>query len=72
MIEKTQSSPLFSVRRAIFTYAFAFIISLVDMYLIHLKDINTTEELLIQTLISGTGFYLALTLMALFNNDEWL
>lgn len=72
MVEKIQSSPLFSARRAIFIYAFAFLIALVDMYLIHLKDINTPEELLIQTLIHGTGFYLAFTLMALFNDDEWL
>lgn len=71
MIEKIQSSPLFNVRRAILTYALAFVFSLVDIYLIHLQDINTPEELLIETLIHGTGFYLAFTFIALVNNDAW-
>jgi len=37
------------------------------MWVIHFSGINTLEELLIQTLIHGTGFYLGYTLIALFN-----
>ena len=71
MLERTQSSPLFSIRRAVFTYSLAFLISLSDMWLIHLLGINTPEELLTQTLIHGTGFYLAYTIIALFNGESW-
>jgi hypothetical protein len=67
MLEQIQASPLFSIRRAIFTYLLAFLISLSDMWLIHILEINTPEELLAQTLIHGTGFYLGYTLIALFN-----
>ena len=37
------------------------------MRLIHVLGIDTPEELLIQTLIHGTGFYLGYALIALFN-----
>lgn len=67
MIERLQASPLISIRRAVFTYSLAFLISLSDMWLTHIIGINTPEELLTQTLIHGTGFYLGLTLAALFN-----
>jgi len=67
MLEQIQTSPLFSIRRAVFTYLLAFLISLSDMWLIHILNINTPEELLTQTLIHGTGFYLGYTLIALFN-----
>lgn len=70
MFEKRHPSPLFSIRRAVFTYSLAFLISLSDMWLIHLLGINTLEELLTQTLIHGTGFYLGYTIIALFNGDS--
>lgn len=62
-----RASPLLSIRRAAVTYCLAFLISLSDMWLIHLLEINTPEELLTQTVIHGTGFYLGYTLIALFN-----
>lgn len=67
MLGQLQASPLFSIRRAVFTYALAFLISVSDMWLIHILGINTPAELLTQTLIHGTGFYLGYTLIALFN-----
>lgn len=67
MIEQMQASPLFRVRRAVFTYTLAFLISLSDMWFIQMVGINTPEELLTQTVIHGTGFYLGYTLLALFN-----
>ena len=69
MLEQIQASPLFSIRRAVFTYLLAFLISLSDMWLIHVLGINTPEELLIQTLIHGTGFYLGYTIIALFSRS---
>ncbi|QDX39484.1 hypothetical protein [Salarchaeum sp. JOR-1] len=69
MLEQIQTSPLFSIRRAVFTYLLAFLISLSDMWLIHAVGIDTPEELLTQTLIHGTGFYLGYTLLALFNRS---
>ena len=67
MIERLLTSPLLSIHRAVFTYSLAFLISLSDMWLTHIIGISTPEELLTQTLIHGTGFYLGLTLVALFN-----
>lgn len=67
MIGQIRASPLFSIRRALFTYSLAFLISLSDMWLIHVLGINTLEELLTETLIHGTGFYLGYTFIALFN-----
>ena len=67
MFERAQESPLFSVRRAVFTYALAFLISLSDMWLVHVSGVNMPEELVVQTFIHGTGFYLGYTLIALFN-----
>ncbi|WP_227378330.1 hypothetical protein [Haladaptatus halobius] len=67
MLEQLRASPLLSIRRAVFTYALAFLISLSDMWFIHFLGIITPEELLIQTGIHGTGFYLGYTFIALFN-----
>lgn len=67
MFEQVRASPLFSIRRAVFTYALAFLISLSDMWFLRLLEINTPEELMTQTLIHGTGFYLGYTFIALFN-----
>ncbi|MFC6723268.1 hypothetical protein ACFQE1_02435 [Halobium palmae] len=69
MIERMQSSPLLSVRRLLFTYGVAFLISLSDMFLIQFLGINTATELMTQTLIHGTGFYLGFTLIALFDTS---
>ena len=65
MIERLQSSPLLSIRRAVFTYPLAFLTSLSDLWLTHIIGISTAKEHLTQTLIHGTGFYLGLTLVAL-------
>lgn len=67
MLKQLRSSPLLSIHRAIFTYCLAFLIAMSDMWVIHLPGINTSTELLTQTLIHGTGFYLGYTLIALFN-----
>ena len=67
MFEQIWAGPLFSIRRAIFTYSLAFLMFINDMYLIHVLDIDTPEELLIQTLIHGTGAYLGFTCVALVN-----
>ncbi|MFC4989119.1 hypothetical protein ACFPFO_15355 [Saliphagus infecundisoli] len=67
MVVNLQESRLVSIRRAVLTYSVAFLISLSDMWLTHIIGISTPEELLTETLIHGTGFYLALTLIALFN-----
>ncbi|SER12874.1 hypothetical protein SAMN04489841_3024 [Natrinema salaciae] len=65
MLEQMQASALFSIRRAVFTYCLAFLISFSDRWLIQVLGINTPEELLIQTLVHGTGFYLGYTFTAL-------
>lgn len=70
MLERMQASILFSVPRALVTYSIAFFISLTDVLFIHLVGINTPEELLIQTLIHGTGFYLGYTGVAVFNRTN--
>lgn len=61
-----QASPLLSLRRAAATYFIAFFVSLTDKWFIHIVGINTLEELLIQTLIHGTGFYIGYTGIAIF------
>ncbi|AWB28339.1 hypothetical protein [Halococcoides cellulosivorans] len=66
MIEQLRTSPLLSVRRAVAASILALLINLSHMWVTHIIEISTPEELLAETLIHGTGLYLALTLMALF------
>lgn len=58
MLEQIRASPLFSIRRALFTYSLALLISLSDMWVIHILGISTPEDLLSQTFVHGTVFYL--------------
>ncbi len=67
MFEDIRANFLFSLRRAVFGYSLALLVSLSDMWLIHALGISTPDDLLTQTLVHGTGLYLGFTLMALFN-----
>jgi hypothetical protein len=69
--ERIQSSRLLSLRRAVFAYAIAVLIALSDMWLVQLFGIRTPEELLVQTLVHGTGFYLGYTFISLVVGESW-
>lgn len=69
MLEQLRSSPLFSVRRLVITFVIAFLITLVDMLVIHLLGVETLSDLATETFIHGLGLYGAFTIMALFGMD---
>lgn len=69
MIAQLRASPLFGLRRLLVAFVGAFVLCLFDMFFINLFGIATVLDLLEETLIHGLGFYLALTIMAVFGTE---
>lgn len=66
MYKQIRSSPLFSLQRLLFAFLDAFVLAVLDMFVIHLLGIITTSELPEQTVIHSLGFYLVFTIMTEF------
>ena len=64
-----RTSPLFSLRRALFTYGLALLFVTVDASFVHLLGASAPAEIAAETLVHGTGFYLGFTVLALFGAD---
>lgn len=67
-IERMRSSPLFSARRLVVVVFIALIITLSDMFLLHIAGIETPSELVYETAILAVGSYLGFSLASLFGN----
>lgn len=68
MATENRSESLFSFRRAVLTFGFAFLVVLSDMLVIHIVGVTTLQGLVEQTIVLGLGLYLAYTTRALFGN----